>query len=960
MRKLYLLVIVSILSFLQLKANPLDIKEIKLSNGLTVWLNEDHTQPVITGCVVVKAGAKDSPNTGIPHYFEHIMFKGTDKIGTTDYQAEKVLLDKIADKYNRLSITKNEKERLNIQKEINRLSIEAAKYAIPNEFNNLISQYGGTKLNAATSWDYTIYFNTFSPQYIHQWCDLNSERLLNPVFRLFQSELETVYEEKNMYVDAMGSMAMEKTLERFFKPHPYQYPIIGSTENLKNPNLSEMNNFFRKYYVAGNMGLILSGDFDTEKIIPIVEKYFNRIKPGTVKRAKLEQPKPFNGREQFKAKLPIPLIRAVAMLWRGVPVNHPDENKLKLAMSLFSNENKNGLLDQLTIEGKLMQGAGMSLSMQDAGVLALLAVPNIPFQLTYLARKKLTNAVETVKRGEFSDEMFQNLKMEHKRNNLKELENIDSRVRKMIDVFSSGSQWDNYLKQVEAIDSITKEDVVEVANRYFTDNYLEVRKKTGNYPNQKISKPPFAPIVPPNKNAQSEYAKHLAELDTFKTNPRFIDFAKDAYQLKLTENGLANFYYVANPLNDVFTYEIIYEVGTHQMPSADYLVGYLNYVGTAEYKVSKFNETLQSLGATMNFAVNEKQFVVSVSGLDKNLEKTVGLVSEFLNNVVPDEKKFKKIVKEKKIADKAIRKSSEKLADASFEKVKYGKESKFLTDLSLDELKKYSGKKLIDDFQTIQSYECNVHYCGTTDIIQVDYLTKKYLPLDKIKLETKNPIYTEAKNYEKSEIYFYQDKKSTQSIIYGFVPMNIGDKFEDRNLTKLFNIYFGGGMSSVLFQEIREFRSLAYRAYSWLSLPPLSRKNAQSVLNVMLSTQADKTADALTLLDSLVNNVPFNESRFINAKKVMMNNAQNAFPNFRDISKRIVSYKQQNFDEDPNEKLILETMDVTLDQLKANYDKNIKQKKMVYVIVGNKEKIDFNSLNKIGKVTYLTEDDILK
>ena len=163
-----------------------------LENGLTVWLNEDHTQPKVLGAVVVKAGAKDCPNTGIAHYFEHMMFKGTDKIGTVDYEKEKEILDRIAAKYDELAATKEASERKALQKQINELSVEAAAYVIPNEFDRLISRYGGTKLNAGTSLDYTVYFNTFSPQYMEQWAEINSERLIHPVFRLFQNEVETV------------------------------------------------------------------------------------------------------------------------------------------------------------------------------------------------------------------------------------------------------------------------------------------------------------------------------------------------------------------------------------------------------------------------------------------------------------------------------------------------------------------------------------------------------------------------------------------------------------------------------------------------------------------------------------------------------------------------------------------------------------------------------------------------
>ena len=265
-------VLTSVLAYAQL-----EVKELTLSNGMTVWLNEDHSQPKVFGAVVVKAGAKDCPNTGIAHYFEHIMFKGTDRMGTIDYAAEKPWLDSISAQYDLLSKTKDDAERTRIQMHINELSLKAADYAIPNEFNRLISKYGGSGLNAGTGHDLTYYHNSFLPQFIEQWCWLNSERLMRPVFRGFQSELENVYEEKNRSADAMGD-ALDKVLKAVFKTQPYAYPIIGSTENLKNPRLSDMAAFYKKYYVASNMGLILCGDIKPDSALTVLlEQTFGRV-----------------------------------------------------------------------------------------------------------------------------------------------------------------------------------------------------------------------------------------------------------------------------------------------------------------------------------------------------------------------------------------------------------------------------------------------------------------------------------------------------------------------------------------------------------------------------------------------------------------------------------------------------------------------------------------------------------
>lgn len=270
-------VITSVAAYAQL-----EVKELKLSNGMTVWLNEDHSQPKVFGAVVVKAGAKDCPNTGIAHYFEHIMFKGTDRIGTTDYAAEKPWLDSISAQYDLLSQTKDETTRTRIQKHINELSIKAADYVIPNEYSRLISKYGGSSLNAGTGQDLTYYHNSFLPQFMEQWCWLNSERLMTPVFRGFQGELENVYEEKNRAADDMGDV-QDKIFKAVFKTQPYAYPVLGSTENLKNPRLSDMAAFFKKYYVASNMCLILCGDIRPDAaLVTLLEKTFGRVQTGPV------------------------------------------------------------------------------------------------------------------------------------------------------------------------------------------------------------------------------------------------------------------------------------------------------------------------------------------------------------------------------------------------------------------------------------------------------------------------------------------------------------------------------------------------------------------------------------------------------------------------------------------------------------------------------------------------------
>ena len=946
--------------FVLFSKNPLSVKEYILSNGLTVWLKEDMSQPKVIGSIIVKAGAKESPNTGLAHYFEHIMFKGTEKIGTTNYEKEKVWLDAISEKYDELAGLTDTEKRLDIQKEINDLSIKAAEYVIPNEFNKLISQYGGTGLNAGTTYDYTMYFNTFTPQYMQQWCEINSERLISPVFRMFQSELETVYEEKNMFADVLGSQAAEKIIEQFFKPHPYQYPIIGSTENLKNPRLSEMEEFFNTYYVANNMGLVLSGHFESEQVLPLLEATFGKVKPGSLKKEAVEMPAPINGKVDFNAKIPIPFVRANALLWRGVPSNHPDEVALSLAMSFLSNENKTGLLDKLTIDGKLMMAAALPLSMNDAGAVALIAIPNIPFQTYGSSQKLLFGALDKIKNGEVSDEMFQSLKLEQQRKYLLELESLDKRNQKMIEVFAKGITWSEYLKQTEKIKSITKQDVIDVAKKYFSNNYFDVKKKTGKYPNAKISKPPFKPVEAVNKEQESAYSKWLETLDKMEFTSRYLDFGSDGHAVSLGGNSLVQLYHTHNDINNVFNLNMTFKIGNRQLPTLTPLVSYLNYLGTDTYTVGQFNQELQQLGSTLSFESNATYFSISIEGFDNAFEETFKLISHFLYNLKSDKSKLKKLIKEKKLEDKAISKSPDELSKAIAQKVKFGDVSDYMTRLSLKELKQVSAEQFIDDLQKVLSTEGNFHYSGTLSQEQVSKIITQNFRVNEVVLNSNNPDFKDGITYTKPKVFFFNDSKATQSIVQAYILGPIQDSNNEKNLSQLFNSYFGSGMGSLMFQEIREFRSLAYRASSSVENPPIKLNDKAMRINLFLSTQADKTTETLEAVESLLANMPLNEERLKQAKESLINQAQSAYPNFRQKTQRIASYKQNGYNEDPNKLVVEDVSKMKLQDLEDFYQKNIQGKTVIYIVVGNKKKIDMAQLEKYGEIEELKEKDFLK
>lgn len=936
----------------------LEVKEHKLKNGLTVWLNEDHSQPKVFGAVVVKAGAKDCPDTGIAHYFEHMMFKGTDKIGTVDYDAEKTLLDSIALKYDELAATEDEAARSQIQKEINELSIRSSDYVIPNEFNRLISKYGGSGLNAATSYDATIYFNTFSPQYMSQWAEINSERLLNPVFRLFQSELETVYEEKNMYGDFIGGPVMDRLLARYFAPHPYAYPIIGSTKNLKNPRLTEMRKFFEEYYVASNMGLILSGDFDTEAVLPVLEKTFSRIRPGEAPKHDIVALPPFKGKEKMKIKFPVPLVKAMGMGFRGVPANHEDQVALAVAVNMLNNANGTGFLDKLMVDRKIMASMAMNESMNEAGILAVAVIPKLMFQTYGGAEKLVWKEINRVKEGDFSDEIFNSLKQEQRRQYASNLENIDSRARIMMSLYSQGKSWEDYLQEVSGIDALTKEDVVRVARKYFSENYLCVTKTTGKYPKDNLTKPDFSPIVPKNSEASSEYAKQLEQLPVQEVKPRFIDFQKDVETVSLTP--LATLYATVNPVTDIFTLNLVYQVGTLEQPKLMHLANYLQFLGTDSLSFHEFRTRLQVLGSTISFDATDKQFFMRITGFDKHFKETVQLAGDFIRHVKADDKQIRQVINDAKVTEKAFFESSDNIANALLEKVKYGEQSRFLTKLSLSEVKKLKGKELLDAFVQVRQTECDLLYCGTLPVAQVREEIEAFLPLKEITVAVNAPYHRDAKKYDKPTVYFMDMPTASQSIVYGYAKGEVTDDAWSRHAARLFSVYFGGDMSSLMFQEIREFRSLAYRVSGRYILPPHNLEGKAGEFVTMLSTQSDKTLDALGIMNSLIHEMPEKEERISTVKQSIVNQVNNDFPSFREVPEKVAGFRRNGFDNDPSEALLSGISDMDMKDIIRFYRHNVRLKPVVYVIVGNSRRIDMKQLETYGNVIRLRKKDIYK
>ena len=936
--------------------DALRVREMKLSNGMDVMLNEDHSQPKVFGAVVVRAGGKDSPNTGIAHYFEHIMFKGTDRIGTIDYEKEKVWLDSISAQYDLLSQTKDEAKRMDIQKKINQLSREAAKYAIPNEFNRLTSLYGGSDLNAYTSQDETVFHNSFSPQFIEQWCWLNSERLLCPVFRLFQGELETVYEEKNRSADNMMKQVMEKAMEVLFKDQPYGYPIIGSTENLKNPKLSEMEEFFKKYYVGQNMGLVLCGDFTADSIMPLLERTFGRIPQG-VKPTRVPSPMPdITDNPTYKILLPIPIISAEALVWKGVTMQHPDKPALDMAFRLLSNGSA-GMLDSLMNEQKLLAAMALPVDFNDASALGSLIVPNL-LASKKKAERMVLEQVERLKKGDFSESTLETVRMELLKTTLSSLETIEDRSSLMVSAMSKGISWQQMLDQFEKTRKVGKDDIVKMANRYFNDHFVRLVKKMGNYPKDNLKQPGYKPVIPENADKESAFARELKAIPVSNREAKLVDLGRDADIHRIADHR--TLYMVKNPINELFELDILLHRGTLGDPRLELASEYVDKLGTDSLTRQQLSAALMKLGASMSMDVSSTLVSVKLSGWDKNFDASVRLLCHFLHRMKPDAKAMKENKKSVKVDYKSFGKDNTGVFSAVLNKVLYGNRSKYLSQPTVAEVKAMGDSDLIDAFREAMKSETSFVYSGTLSADRVMSALNGVLPVSASTIKADDG-YVAFEKYDQPMVFVYSMPSARQTLFgtYDLCPPS-GEK-KDRARQLISTEYFGGGMSSVLFQEIREFRSMAYSTHSILRANSrVLHPTSPTAFVAVVGTQADKTMNALAIVDSLLGNVPINEQNVAMAKQNYINELNNSYPSFRGMGRYVAIQKAVGIKENPVIDYEKYVRAITSDDIKRFFKTEVTGKQRVYFLVGNTKQMDMDKLAKLGKVVVLKKEDVYR
>ena len=935
------------------QTGDLKTKTIHLDNGLKVVMCEDHSQPEIYGAVFVHAGSKNDPldATGMAHYFEHIMFKGTDRIGTTNWEAEKVFLDSIDLMYDKLHETVDVAERQTIQQKINALSQKSADYAIPNEVDVILTQMGGKSLNAGTSYDMTVYYNIFPSNQLSKWMDVYVERFRNPVFRLFQSELETVYEEKNMYGDNPITAFQEYLFHETFGEHPYGRPVIGYTEHLKNPQTRRMREFYNTYYVANNMTLILVGDFDIETIEPMVAEKFGTWRRGELPEEPTYTLPQFNGPTVKEVRMTP--IKMGALIFPGVKNSDPDMLPLSIASSIFAN-GETGLADKLMLDGQIMASMLLPLSLEDHGANVMIYVPKLLGQSHEKAESLIFDCLGRLKKGDFSDDLFEAMRTSMLTSRLKETENLQSLSGLFLELEMTGQSLEEYRAETERLKTITKEEVVAVANKYYGNDYLDVRSKMGFPDKDKVDKPNWKPIEAKNTEAKSDFAKAIEAQQVPEVEAQVVKFGED---VKITEvNNSFKLFSSANPRNDIFDLKVNFNYGTANNPDLDKAVQYLQMQGTKTQKPDEFALQLQKLGATIDFYTSENQFTVHITGFEKDLNDIMAMCSRKLQNPSNEEKYIQTLVENEQTNISTNKDDASTWASAVREYALYGDQSTYLNHASLKQWGKKNGESLLAEVAEALKYDGYVLYSGNTqpqlvvDMLKANNLVKP----NAIKGQEKIRV---EKKYAEPQVFIASNKKFRQSNIYFYVP---GEKLsaKDEAMSSLFSKYFGTDMNSIVFQEIREFRSLGYTAYSYYTYDYLERKPGN--LFGFLGTQSDKTLDGMTAFKDLIVNMPVRMEKFNASKEALLKSRSSDYVNFRALPGTVQNWMKKGYDHDPRGEVTEIIRNASFDDVQSFYNRLIKDRPVVIMMSGNEKKIDKKELGKFGTVTKLKYKQIIK
>ena len=934
--------------------DPLKVRIYTLKNGLTVMLSPNNNTPRIQTFIATKAGSKNDPsdNTGLAHYLEHMLFKGTDKFGTKDFEKEKVYLDKIDELYEQYNHTTDDAKRVEIYKMIDSVSGEAAKYAIANEYDKMVQNMGAKGTNAFTSVEETVYVNDIPSNRIPQWLAIESERFRNPVLRLFHTELEAVYEEKNISLDRDANKVEEKILAALFNNHTYgTQTTIGTVEHLKNPSLKKIRNYYNTWYVPNNMAIIMAGDFDPDQLIKLIDKSFAYAKTKPVPSFTFK-PEPVRTTPQEFTVFG-PEAENVNIAFRLPGANTHDAVVARLVDDILSNS-KAGLIDlNIVKKQKALRANSTVDQMKDYGVQYLSGSAKKGQSLDEV-KDLLMAQLDKLKKGDFDDDLITSIISNEKVRTVQRGDDNNARGYDMLDAFVTGCDWGKYVNYIPELQKITKQDVMDFANKYYTNDHVIVYKKTGKDNSVvKVKKPHITPVTV-NRTDRSDFLVKISEMKAEDVKPVFLDYKKDITSFK-SDNGI-QILSIKNTENGLFNLTYVFDMGKNNDLKLPVAVNLLQYLGTDKLTSQQVSQQFYKLACNFSINTSDDRTTLTLTGLEENFDASVKFFENLLANANPDQEALNEWVQQtlKSREDAKLNKGTI-LRVAMNNYAMYGKDNPFTHVLSTDEMKALKADELVNNYiHKLTSYEHKIYYYGPKE---KDELNKSISALHIVPATlTPYPKAVKFKRQENTEniVYFTNYDMVQAEILW----QNKSGKY-DATLQpeiSLFNEYFGGGMSSIVFQNIRESKALAYSCYSRYVVP--SKKADPYYIVAYIGTQADKLNDAVPAMNELLNNMPKSEKSFEDARLSLRNQIETDRVLKMGIIYNYDNAQKMGVDHDMRKDIYESLGKMTYADVQKFYEENYHNKFYSYCVMGSRDKIKTEDLEKFGRVQELPLKEI--
>ncbi|MFY8188417.1 MAG: M16 family metallopeptidase [Flavobacterium sp.] len=922
----------------EVKNDPLKARIYTLENGLKVYLTVNKDEPRVQTVIGVRVGSKDDPaeTTGLAHYFEHMMFKGTPNFGTTDWEKEKVLIAQIEalfEKYRKETDVENRKK---LYKEIDALSYEASKLAIPNEYDKLMKAIGSSGTNAATGNDYTYYVENIPSNQLENWAKIQTDRFTYPVLRLFHTELETVYEEKNMSLTNDGRRINEAMLAALFPNHPYGLQTtLGHPEHLKNPSMTEINNFFKKYYVANNMALSMSGDFDPDEAIALIEKYLGKLKSGNAPVFKGEALPPLNSPQEVELiGLEAENVR-LAFRFAG---NGTEEALKADLVSMILYNGKAGMIDlSLNQKQKTLESSAFTWTLNDHSAL-MISGRNKAGQSLEEVKNLLLNEIALLKKGAFDASLIEAAINNLKLREIQRYENDRNRAMTMLMSFLNRQSWEDVVNYNQKLEKITKEEIVQFANQHLNENYVVVYKRQGKPEDIPIvDKPAITPIFI-NREAQSEFFKEVTDAKVRPLTASFVDYKKELTFLKSKNN--TPIIYKQNTENTLFNLVYYFPFGTASNKNINLAADYLTYLGTSKLTPAQIKQEFYKLACTFRVSASGDQTYISLSGLSENQEKAMQLLESLLADAQPNAEALENMVNDLLKSRADAKKNQRSNFSALVDYATYGEKSPGKNILSEAALKSLKPSDFIDFIKKMNAYPHEILYYGPSTSAQIVSLVNKHHQTPKKMLPLpEETTFTIAETKQNRVLFAHYD--GPQSNVQTVSKSSL---YNEKMLPEIsmFNSYFGGGMNAIVFQEMREKRGLAYSASARYVVPNDVDENFRTIS--FIATQNDKVIDALNAFNELFNEMPVSENAFKLAKEAMITDLVSNRTTKMSVIWSFLNDRKMGRSYDFDQVLYEKIPAMTMENVKQFNEKYIKNQTKTYIILGNENVLDLKSI----------------